>query len=481
MIGDLERGEKCPAYFWRPDDTAQERPIAGLMWLDDRGGPMVQLHAPLTDLSLLPTEKDHPELVYGQMIGTAVTLRRLTVVSSQQGIMVNDPGALVYRAQWAYLGERWIDEADEEFDRVRVRIWDQDTWVDRRLVELVDPTPDRGVAIRSLPMPPVKLPCGHIGLHITDATGWHGTTIDPGTQFALDFRSPKSFLESARSWLPALQFLLVSATARPAGIRSLHVSRSEWAGEPREHRVHSDWLRLYLRTEPKPESDHSSLKLLHRLGDFDRDENSAVIDMARWFASYVRHQFAVEQFSAIRAGRTGGSATTMLAAAQAVEALDRRIHPDEPLGHEDAWATRAKAVLSETDIPSDVRRKAVGAVKYSYRLALEERLRRVDAETGCFVSELISERAWARDVQGLRNVVAHGFEQTERFQNDTRGLRVATEILILLFELRWLVLVGFSPEQARELAERRVDFWHTRDLIKEGLSHIRAVVSSEQE
>lgn len=480
MIGVLEQGEKYPAYFWRPDDPEREHLIAGLIWLDDRGGPVIQLHAPLTDLSWFPTEKDHPDLVYGKTIGTAVTLRRLTVISSQQGMRLDEPGAIVYRAQWAYLGGRWLDEADEEFDQVRVSFWDQDAWVDKELVRLVNPTLDSGVAIRSLRMEPVQLPCGDVDLRVEDATGWHGTTIDPGTRFALEFPSPKSFFDLVGSWLPALQFLVVSATARPAGIRSLHVSRSEWANERRERTVHSNWLRVYLRTDPKPELEHSSLKLLHRLEDFNGGVTSAPIDLARWFSSYARHEFAVEQFAAIRAGQTGGPATTMLSAAQAVESLDRRIHPDEPTGNEDTWGVSAKQAMSAAGIPPKIRRKACGAIKNSYRPSLEERLRRLDAETGNFVRELVGNRRWATDVQDLRNIVAHGLEDTDRFQNDTRGLRVAKDILILLFELRWLVLIGFTPEQARELAKRRVDFWHTQNELQDGLQHVRTLVASER-
>lgn len=79
-------------------------------------------------------------------------------------------------------------------------------------------------------------------------------------------------------------------------------------------------------------------------------------------------------------------------------------------------------------------------------------------------------------VADARNIVAHGLESTEKFQNDESGIYVAGQMCLLLFDLRFLVTVGFTPDQARALVMRRAGHAINAINIRENYPALIALV-----
>ena len=210
-----------------------------------------------------------------------------------------------------------------------------------------------------------------------------------------------------------------------------------WEGIPEMFKLKDRWVTVQLGHMPPDQSTKSPGDLLHQASDFDfAVQVPLVFDVAR------RHRYPLEHYGTLRRGISAGYLADFVAAAQLCESFHRTLHPHLPDG-----------------------------------LSLEARLLKLDQESGGLIKEVAGDKRWHQRLARLRNIVAHGLPPSEVLASDVRSVQAGTRMLLLLFEVRFLVALGFTPEKARALAVNRGDHGWIAFAIKEGYPHIKLVTA----
>jgi hypothetical protein len=150
------------------------------------------------------------------------------------------------------------------------------------------------------------------------------------------------------------------------------------------------------------------------------------------------HRYSLEHYGTLRRGVSAGYLADFVASTQLCESFHRTLHPNASEG-----------------------------------MSLEGRLTRLDQESGGLVKEIAGDKKWHERLARLRNIVAHGLPRSEVLATDVRSVQAATRMLLLLFEVRFLVALGFTPDQARGLSMNRGDHGWIVFAIREGYPHIK--------
>lgn len=82
------------------------------------------------------------------------------------------------------------------------------------------------------------------------------------------------------------------------------------------------------------------------------------------------------------------------------------------------------------------------------------------------MESIIGNNNWKNEIAQFRNFVVHGDVNVRLVLSDKRSRTTAYEVLLLLFELQFLVEVGFTERNARLLIERRVEHWKVVEKSK---------------
>jgi hypothetical protein len=287
----------------------------------------------------------------------------------------------------------------------------------------------------------------------------------------LEFDEPVAIDRILREWITPLQFLILSATGRPSAIETFGATNSTWS-VPNERHSSERWVRVRLGRPPavqgKPQQAYD---LLHRASDFELGRQLPLaVDAVN------RHRYPVEHFAALK-GQPGGPLARFVAAAQLVESFDRTLHDDPKKPDQGERIQGITRTLKEQAVPAAYRNYIKSSLTYFHEPSLERRLRRLDKESGDVISG-IAPRGWSTDVARLRNIVVHGLRPSETLTRDARPVQVGTEILMLLFECRWLLEMGFSKKQIVDLVEGRVNHWIIKTTIQDNYEALKEIAES---
>lgn len=474
------RDEPRPAKWWLPDQ--HDEGVPGLYWIDENGAAHATLHGQMK-AAIRPWRSAPVPLLHGNVMGMMVTLCDSRPIAGTMP-MVGDVMRTELAAGVALEGFG-LSEEELQYDRAVFSIrglaeWaDWTTWHDLDEADFAKPP-----RVEHLGEQRRKIQCPGASLSLVDDGTWsekYGTwTFTSGCRFELDLDEPLTLDDLDYRWLRPLQLLVTTATGATAPIVHLSVANTGWQFDESESAQRRPYRRARVRFRSgaaQSTSRLSSLICRHLLSDFNDGQ------LAGFFESADHHRYALERYSDASAEMAGSRETLFLNAVQAVEALDTGLHEDTPAPWQEAAVAVINAATAEAGINSQRRRAARRGAEQAHVPSLSTRLRRADAELGGSVTEL-AERGWAQDVELLRNAVTHG-RTGSVLRKSSSALVVGTEIAMLLFDLRWLMVMGFDAEDANRIIKRRTNQWSDVALIRdhadrlhEGAEALRALRST---
>lgn len=432
-----------PAEWSRPGHDHAEDKIAGTYTVGDNGGAQAKVYGSWVDgPSLLIADVDPPAILHGEAFGTTVTLVDCQNGGSRFSLSRQQDTTLLPR--YAVEGI-WLGAADLTVTRARVRMFDQQAWARWSAwcgVVNWQKSPPSVNFWRKPPRPlEANVPGGR--LRLTDASplvpapDLSGMVLSSASQFEFEFDEPVEFDRLFSEYLMPLEFLITSATNRSSGIEALDVHHRDWkSGDGKDV-----WATIRTSHGPRPDNDVSFGEMLHHLADFDfARQMPAVFDVVR------EHRYSLEHYATLRRGRSAGYLAEFVAASQLVESYDRTLHPNDRGDR-----------------------------------GLDARLKRMDEECGHLLDGILGNKRWRLKVARLRNIVIHGLEHSDVLARDVRSLQAGTRILLLLFEARLLVSLGFTADEVKSVVEGRATHGEIVHSIKSGYPQVVALVDRHPE
>lgn len=444
----MDVGVLHPVRWHRPGDDHASPGVPGTYRVDDEGRVEAHVHEVFKGERLSPfgVDSTFPALVHGEVMREAVTLVGARVTASRGGLTEQRDATVV--ADYALEGFGFLDSEDMAFTDVRLRFTDQDTWTGwDRFAVMADDYPrisDVGAVLRSVPEVEARVKGGTLrlvdGSYVNQEHDKHRWVMQSRSWFEFHFDEPVAIGEVFDRYAYPLQVMLMSASGRLPGVASLAGTNSEWDFGEGGERLISRWFQVRRFHGPLETSRVSDLQYLHRLRDLDFG-----VHMPALLTAVDRHRFALGHYGLLHADRfVGGNPARFSVATQLIDALDRTLHP-----------------LDRKD-PS-----------------FDARLKRLEDESGNLVDGIIGNRRWRGEVGRLRNMVVHGDRFAHELLRDQRPLVVGYEALLLLFEVRFLVEIGLSPEKAKSLATGRVHHWTIEKAISENYPALREVITRD--
>ncbi|GAA3312058.1 hypothetical protein GCM10017710_12840 [Arthrobacter ramosus] len=339
----------------------------------------------------------------------------------------------------------WLSEDELNFTNVRVQFWDQDSWTGWR-----GHTVDRDLNghVTSIVLQPDQiLEAEHNGVAIrlvctsaSETTPGVAVSLQSTSRFELDFPEPISIERLLTDWLKPLEILVVSATGQLSGLSFIRLTNTQWETEGDHEDPTSSWVTMRTSFAPRAASSDQRVLTKHSLNDFD-----FAVQIPKVFDAVPRLQFPMDQYLSLVSHRAAGDLVRCTTAAQMVESLDRVLHPDAAAPEQTPIAVQVSEALKDAGIGnSRLRRDLRKFLNDRGNPTLEDRLRRLDQGVGNPVSSLINKTDWPKHVARVRNIVAHGLEESVVLTTDIRATRVATLICTMLFEAHWLKAIGFD-------------------------------------
>ncbi|WP_157465660.1 hypothetical protein [Cellulomonas sp. Leaf395] len=439
----MDTGDLHPARWSRPDEAHDETAVPGTYLVDDEGRVEAHLHATRNGYGPVGfgPPRELPPVLHGESFREHLTLVGARVVASRGG--TSDMCDVTIRPDYALEGFAFLDQDELAFTEVRVRFTDQDVWTgwNRFAVKYQHGAlTDIGVELRFVPRIEADVDQGV--LRLVDASY---VTYDPHerrwafqvrSMFEFAFARPVAINDVFDRYVYPLQVALLSASGRMPGVASMAGTSNAWEFGPGAEQMPTKWFQVRRFHGPLKTPASTDLKYLHRLSDLQFD-----VHMPKLLRAVDVHRFALSHYSLLHAERAaGGNLARFGVATQLIEAFDRTLHPHD-----------------------------VGD------MALEKRLKRLEDESGNLVDEIIGNRKWRTEIAALRNFALHGDVHAIEVLRDQRPLVAASEALLLLFEVRFLVAVGLAATQAKELAVGRVHHWTIAAAITENYAALSAV------
>ncbi|MBT0993149.1 hypothetical protein KIN34_02440 [Cellulomonas sp. DKR-3] len=397
---------------------------------------------------LFGDDPNFPSILQGRVMKEAVTLVGARV-TAQRGALTEQRDATV-TADYALEGFGVFEPAELMFTDVRLRFTDQDTWTgwNRFAVMAHDRLriSDFGAVLRDVPEAEARIEGGKLSLvdgsYANQEHDTHRWVLQSRSWFDFHFDEAVTIGEVFARYAYPLQVMLMSASGRLPGVVSIAGTNTAWDFGDGSDLLPSRWLQVRRFHGPLDTPRVSDLQYLHRLRDLDFG-----VHMPALLKAVERHRFALGHYGLLRSDRfVGGHPVRFSVATQLIDAFDRTLHPQD------------------TAEP-----------------AFDARLKRLENESGNLVDGIIGTRKWRGEVGRLRNIVVHGDAYAHEVLRDQRPLVVGYEALLLLFEVRFLVEIGLSPEEATSLATGRVHHWTIEKAITENYPALSELIKRDHQ
>lgn len=446
----MDVGVLHPVRWYRPGSASGDaiRGVPGTYRVDDQG----RIEAHVFEMfdgeraHLFGTDPTFPSLMQGEVMGEAVMLVGARVNASRSAL--TDQRDATVTANYALEGFGFLDPDDLAFTDVRLSFTDQDVWTGwdrfavmahsrRRLTDV-------GAVLRDVPEVEARVDGGTLKLvdssYVTPEHQEHRWVMQSRSWFEFHFDEPMPIADVFDRYAYPLQVMLMSASGRLPGVASLAGTNREWDFGEGSERMPSRWFQVRRFHGPLETPTTSDLKYLHRLSDLDFGAH-----MPALLRAVDRHRYALGHYGLLHADRfVGGHPVRFSVATQLIDAFDRTLH------------------VSDRSDPS-----------------FDARLKRLEDESGNLVDSILGNKRWRGEIGRLRNIVVHGDRYAHEVLRDQRPLVVGHEALLLLFEVRFLVEIGLSSEQAKSLATGRVHYWTIKDAITENYPALRDLITRD--
>lgn len=363
--------------------------------------------------------------------------------------------------------------------KARFRLWDQEEWAPWGSLTVETPEDTTAdVVIKQHPIAGASTEFRGTKISLVDGSDrFHDTdgplTIEQHSEFVLEFPEPVTIDDFIDDWLNPLSFLLASGTRRTSGVQTARIHNPEWryfdgSGVPEDGELPE--LAFIPRNPKKHFSDDDPVRLLHRFPDFDFAEQIPAV-----FETYERHGHVVELYLDFIHFPPSGEVNQLATLAQLVESFDRSLNPDEP----DSEATLAEAdavhaLLQDQPALKKHAARLKRATIESARPTFASRLKRMDEQSGKFVTQMVGNKTWREHVPAVRNSLIHGLPNAKFFATNRIPIQVSIDILRFLFEVRLLVALGFSTEKAKEVRQGEPRYWGESQEVVKYLEHFDA-------
>lgn len=438
-----------PVTWYRPGDDYSKNGVPGTYRVDSEGRVEAHIHGAFDGERghLFDPDSSFPTLLQGRVMKEAVTLVGVRVTA--QGNVLTKQRDTTVVANYALEGFGLLGLDELTFTDVRLRFTDQDIWTgwDRFAVMANDwmPIADVGAVLRDVPKVEANIEGGTLrlvdGSYVTQEHDAHRWVMQSRSWFEFHFDEPLAISEVFARYVYPLQVMLMSASGRQPGIVSMAGTNETWNFGDEGH-LPSRWFQVRRFHGPLETTHVSDLQYLHRLRDLDFG-----VHMPALLKAVHQHRFALGHYQHLHADRfVGGYPVRFSVATQLIDAFDRTLHLADRADH-----------------------------------SLDFRLKRLEEESGKLVYSIIGNRQWRGQVADLRNIVVHGDAYAHEVLNDQLPLVVGYKALLLLFEVRFLVEIGLSTEQAKSLVTGRADHWTIKKAITENYASLKEISTREQE
>lgn len=433
----MKKNRPYPVRWFAPGDDYTTDGVPGTYQFDDDGRIEIHVHSFFADEQdrFLGPSRTFPSVLQGKGVGrghyiTAVNCRQVEGLGG-----FGDVRDATVRATYALEGFFFLDEEDLALTHLRLRFVNQDTWTGWRRFSVKDnglgPLEDVSAIARNNPEYVARLDAGELRLfdhsHVCENFDRQRWEFQSCSAFEFQFDETVRISEIFNRYVYPLQIMLLSASGRLAGVVEMSGTNTSWEFSDGSNEPPSRWLNIrHIHGDLDPPR-RNDLNYLHRLSDINFEEQ-----ISQFLKAVNKHEFCLEHYRLLHAEHfAGGHLARFSVAIQLVDAFDRTLHPED---------------------------------RKDQRLPF--RLKRLDAESGGLVESVIGNKNWKNDIAQFRNFVVHGDVNARQVLRDKRSLIAAYEVLLLLFEVRFLVEVGFSQSEATSLIERRPEHWRIRQNIK---------------
>lgn len=360
-----------------------------------------------------------------------------------------------------------LNEDELYLTHATFRLWGQDLWADWTNWSLeTEIGPDADLKLTRVHIPEQTASYQNVLITLKDASPMlfgprlgATVTLRQTSLFKLEFPEPIGLQDFVKDWLSPIRFLVSSGIRSAAGVETLRIGNSTWTDDGTGELIKLDLQVLVNNPERKvPEEGLDEQKFLHSRPRFDLP-----VQLPIFFEAWEKHRVTFEQYLDWIQRRPRSKLTQMSYMAQLVETFDRSLSPDPGVsGALESLADTADALFASTPELEPLRGKARQAVLESTRPTLSQRLKRLDGETGKLVSKALKSGTWKGDVPLIRNSLVHGLPSSEFFATNHIPLYVSVDILELLFEARFLVVLGFTPAEATKMIVEDNPRWFQR-------------------
>jgi len=264
--------------------------------------------------------------------------------------------------------------------------------------------------------------------------------IEETVRFIVESRQPESMADLVFGRVPVLRDLVTFATQEPAPIRWIGVSGPSTVDPDRPDRPQPCVLALLASMIPRAGSIEPA-PLRRSMFRFPSDEREFRRLMMAWFDAHNRLRPVLDlRFSSTYAGFVFGE-TRFLNAVQAVEALHRRLLPNEP---RQADLDAKQAVIDAC--PAEYRTWVERKLRFAHEPTLRTRLSETLDYIGPAIAPLVPERAlFLQTVVAARNDLTHwDVNGPARDGESLRGLSMIVEYVVDAALLR---VLGWSEEE----------------------------------
>ncbi len=465
----MSRTRRCSEAFtaqgawWDPSEP--ERQLAGVLRWDPTSGGELEL------VGFFPAENGVMGDWRGDVLHGVADRDEFTLINcAEMGFQIQTPGVATQRIRpfdGVLVGARIPDVSQPMFDRLILEV-DYVAELAQRSTPTVAVESTDGIRVDRVSIEyehPQDIVAVLTRETIRLASEWStgGSTlgdvrIEETVVLWVETSEPLPLDELLRRYVARLRDLVTLAAQRPATIRSVRVAgpaTTEAGADGRSVKRAAQFLARFL-PEPSPTADLKRLEVpLFRFPNGDRefrallrawfeldDKAGAVLDL-RFASGYAVFVYGESRF---------------LNAAQAVEALHRRLLDQEP---EQADLDARAAALAQC--PPEHRKWLEGKLQYAHEPSLRRRLREVLAFVGTGVDPLLGKRSkFIDDVVTTRNAVTHWDEKAKPVDGEQlHRLAIALHFIVDAALLR---LLGFDESEVAAIfaANRQFQFEASR-------------------
>lgn len=444
----------------------QKDAIPGAYEVTENGTVIVELHRWLPGRHPfdITVDGDRLPMLYGTAYGLPITAVRCRY-SNRNASLLNDHAKIELRP-WVAIEGLLMDEAELHLTEAYIQVEYQEAWAQHESF----PITKQGrlgfpLGLRHKPLRKTSARILGGRAHVEDASvyvpGEFEIALKSRSQFRISLTKPVTLDEFSEHYVRSLLLLMTLATGRDCGVLDIHATCRTWVIQGERH-AGDRWVAVRMGHSGKRTKPMQSHELLFSLPDME-------------WSTQARHIFEVtgawvyplELWATLTDPSFSWPLGRFANAIQAVEALDRIIHPEPEFIPDKEMADEMDAVLKENGFNNRARQKAKEAFLRPRETALDVRISRLSNRVSVPMEGLMGEQPWPTRIARLRHVASHGLKTAERFTKDVRAPQVATEILLYLLECLYLERLGFEQDRILELQRRRSNFGYRVSTVKD--------------